>query len=293
MTEYYSHFAIDQIKAAAPTLEVVQHIKDISLAAVKETDIYRLRRGLCLPSATATNINTLLGTRLIGETYEDAPLRIADLYDMVLPYHNRTELEDKEGNINNRPWFVATPQGDMYHHTMIALAEGLGLHANSIENFKSLEDLLPFLEKNGALALSLDNRFVIDVTLQNDPELTRKEPNGDDSILIENGQELDFRKFENGRHVVSLLGLVGDNIIVHDSFRLPQMKHSSVMEVPIETVNHYLRYYDNASTRGIAFATDTDSLQTIEHFENKNIFIPQELVYSIQEKTQRKLQEIV
>lgn len=290
MTEYYFNFAINQIKAAEDTLHIVKTIDDPSLAAVQETDVYRLRRGLCLPSATATCINTLLETRLIGETHDDAPLRIADLYKMVLPFHNQEQLQDKNGRINDKPWYVATPHGDMYHHTMMAISEGLGLQAQSIEDFENVEQLLPFLQKKGVLALSLNNRFVLDITLQNDPHLVRKEANGDDSILIDSGNGLDFRKFENGRHVVSMLGLSQNgNVLVNDSFRLPQMTSAPIMEVPIETINDYLAYHDNAKTRGIAFAKEPDAFKSLKTFENTNIFVPQEVVQNVQDLVNQQI----
>ncbi|MDD1475289.1 hypothetical protein MEO41_29090, partial [Dolichospermum sp. ST_sed4] len=88
--------------------------------AILETDVYRLRRGLCLPSASAAAVNLVLGQRLIGD--DDSDLRIADFFSTLLPYHGQFKSEQLP-----RGWLVVTSSGDMYHHAIAAFVRGLDL----------------------------------------------------------------------------------------------------------------------------------------------------------------------
>jgi hypothetical protein len=199
------NFIISQIDAASYTKDVLNSLPmvgcDPSLIAVKETDIFRLRRGLCLPSAAAVCIDAVLQKRLVGDS--DGSVKVGDFFRLVLPFHNRRDLIDENGNKFEKPFWVVTPEGDVYHHAIISFSEGLGVPARAISSF-TISDLVPFIEKGGKLALSLNNDFVIEQTLGNDPDLVSKN-NGEVRILIEGENGIEYRRFEQGRHVVAIL----------------------------------------------------------------------------------------
>lgn len=272
------NLVISQIDAASYTKNVLNNLPmigcDPSLIAVKETDIFRLRRGLCLPSAAAVCIDTVLEKRLIGDS--DGAVKVGDFFRLVLPFHNRRDLVDENGNKFEKPFWVVTPEGDVYHHAIISFSEGLGVPARAISDF-TISDLLPFIEKGGKLALSLNNDFVIEQTLSNDPDLVSKD-NGEIRILIEGAGGVEYRRFEQGRHVVAILGEVDKHLIISDSFQLPNMKEKNkllYLEIPV--IEKYLKYHNGAETRAIAFAKERKQLDVLSKFQ-KESFIPKEIV---------------
>lgn len=280
-------FGISQIGAAEDVHKAIGELGvahlDPSLIAVAETDIYRLRRGLCLPSAAASCVNFALGRRVIGERPGEAPLTIGDFFRVLLPRHNKPELAAADGTKYPHPWFVVTPEGDMYHQSVMAVAEGLGVHTASIANFEDPAVLEPLLRAGGAVAISLDNRFVIEQTLRNDPHLVR-ELGGEKHILIEGPSGTEFRKFEQGRHVVSIMGIEPDGtVIVHDSFQLPQMQGAPYLRMSLADIAPYLKYAVAGGTRAIAFAKDEESLSSLESYR-RPVFIPAEVVDEVKTK---------
>lgn len=271
-------FVISQIEAADYTKDVLSNLTmvvgDASLVAVKETDIFRLRRGLCLPSAAAVCIDAVLEKRLVGDS--DGRVKVGDFFRLVLPFHNRRDLVDENGNKFLKPFWVVTPEGDVYHHAIISFSEGLGVPARAISGF-TISDLLPFIEKGGKLALSLNNDFVIEQTLSNDPDLVSKD-NGEIRILIEGASGIEYRRFEQGRHVVAILGKVDKHLIISDSFQLPNMKEKNkILYIEIPVIEKYLKYYNGAETRAIAFAKERTQLDELSKFQ-KESFIPKEIV---------------
>lgn len=262
--------SVNQIKAASYTLQVIQKTpivsRDESLRAVAETDIFRLRRGLCLPCAVATCINLTAGKRIIGD--QDGKIKVGSIYQAVLPFHNKTDLTSIDGEKINHPWWVVTQEGDMYHHAVLAFALGLGISAQEISGFGSVDEFQNFLRQpETSIAISLDNHFVIEQTLGNNPNMVVKDVNGEARILIEGPMGTHFRQFENGRHVVALTYSSKPNhVIVIDSFLLPQQKpNSNTMLVPTSLIDLYLQYKTGGKTRAIAFARQPNLFSCLPH----------------------------
>lgn len=283
--EKFSAYRVNQIAAAADALRALKELPivnaDPSLLAVKETDIFHLRRGLCLPSAAATCINVVAGKRLIGENHSDARITIGDLFRILLPFHNKVNLAGEDGDFYPKPWFVVSDTGHVYHQAIIAIAKGVGINAKALTGISDIYDLLPFLQTGGTVAFSVDNHFVLDQTLHNDPNLVRRTDEGDD-ICVEDETGERFTRFEDGRHVLSLLGMDGNALIVHDSFKLPQMREDEpFMSLPPEIINPYLHYSQGGNTRGIAFSTEPTSFESLRPFHNDRIFIPKDVVDSV------------
>lgn len=277
----YGFAFLDQIKAAPYTHEVIRKLDaegnlDASLLAVKETDVFRLRRGLCLPSAAASSINWVLGSRVIGD--EDGHLKIGDLYRILLRFHGRKSFSSGENypHLKNG-WLFATEQGDVYHHAIVAFARGMGLEAESVIGITSIDIFRDLLAKGGAVAISLDNNFVLEQTLGNSPDLVKR--GGEKpQILIEGADGLEYRNFENGRHVIGLLAIEDDTAIVTDSFRLPQMEaEEPVMRIPLSEVDKYLAYTTGGKARGIVFSKNKGDFETVKQFISPTS-VPQEVV---------------
>lgn len=263
--------------------------QDVTLSAVRETNVNRLRRGLCLPSATATCINSALRERKISEENSGDLLGLSSIYQTLFRYHNKVGLTNEAGAIYDKPWFAVNQQGDMYHQAGIAIANGFGLEALSIGNFPNLDQVIKFVGYGGKVALSLNNSFVIDQSLRKDPSLV-KEENGSYFILIENPAEQQFVKFENGRHVVSLLDITADGkIIIHDSFSLPQQDepHGIIMELEKDVLERYLVDSKGGKSRAIVFSKSPELLDPLRPFETFG-FIPKDLVGDIKQLVAKK-----
>jgi hypothetical protein len=270
---------LDQIQSADYTLAVISTMHHLiagrqGLKAVAETDIYRLRRGLCLPCASSSCINKVKGFRLIGDT--DGPIRVGDIYRTLLPFHGRSEFEES-AELLSKGWLFTTDQGDVYHHAIVAFSEAVGVPAMSVGNFRSVKDFEELLAAGGAAAISLDNRFVIEHTLGKDENLVISD-NGSWKILIDGPGGLEHRKFENGRHVVAVLGISFDDVLILDSFRLPQMSSSRlIFKLPVKEVDKYLNYRTGGVSRGILFAKDDAMLSHWEHLSN-DLVVPKSVV---------------
>lgn len=281
---------VSQIEAADDVLKAIEELKERglfpnNLRAVEETDIYRLRRGLCLPSATATCINHIAGRRLIGDN--NGVLTIGDIYRVMLPFHGK-HLKSLEGAGLNNGWLFATPEGDLYHHTMVALAKALGLEALAINNFRSIDNFRLFIEMGNAIALSLDNNFVLNITLQESGLVVKKD--GRWQIKIEDRDGVSYRNFEDGRHVVAVVGYEGGKYLVMDSFRLPQMQGDVVLRVAGVTIDQYLNYATGGDSRAIMFAENVEELRFGEEFSSV-IYVPEEVVEFMKRKYLENLEK--
>ncbi len=280
----YKFAVVDQIKAADYTLKVIKDIDnstglDSSLSAVKETDIFRLRRGLCLPSASASCINWVVKDRLIGD--DKGEIKVGDIYRILLPFHSRKDFPDIDSGRIEKGWLFATPEGDVYHQAIVAFSEGLGVPALPVVGFDSIAAFKPILKQGGAVAVSLDNKFVIDHTLGENNGLVEK-IDDEWKILIEGSSGLESRKFEEGRHVVSILGFTEDDfVIIVDSFRLPQMSEESIVfKLPIKEVDKYLNYSTGGSSRGILFAKNRNTFSLWQN-ETAKVVVPKEVVTTV------------
>jgi len=274
---------VSQIKAANDVFKAIEEVKKgghfpNNLRAVEETDVFRLRRGLCLPSATAACINHIARKRLVGDN--DGVLTIGEIYRVMLPFHGKHPKSLKDMRLS-KGWLFATPEGDLYHHTMIALARALDLEALAINNFGSIDNFRPFIERGNAIALSLDNNFVLDITLQESGLVVKKDSRW--QIKIEGRDGVSYRNFENGRHVVAVVGYEEGKYLVMDSFRLPQMQGDIILRVAGKTIDQYLKYATGGDPRAIMFARDAGELKLGEKFSSIT-YVPEEVVESMKEK---------
>ncbi|MCS7093038.1 MAG: hypothetical protein NZL96_01190 [Patescibacteria group bacterium] len=287
---------IDQIKAAGPVAELIEEMKRKGLLSeensyhkpIIETDVYRLRRGLCLPCASAVAINILLNRRVVGD--DDGILSIADMHRLLLPHHGKYPT-------TNFPcgWLVVNDKGDMYHHAIAAFAEALEINTYSLLGFKKIDDLINIMEKakNSAIVVSFNNRFVLEQTLKNYPDSIKKD--GDKFLIKVSTPEGDiFKPFENGRHAVTILNFSTSSgeLLVADSFNLPQTKQTKgiLVRLSLEEATEYLKYHDNAITRAIVFSQNPD-LKSI--FQDLLIpYIPKEVKSDLSSRIDDKKAQI-
>lgn len=257
---------MDQIRAATPTLKAIHQLTERGiltdeLAAVRETDVFRLRRGLCLPSAAAAAINHVKEQRFIGDSDEDAPLSVGDMYRTLVPYHGRV-IKYPDGS--EKVWKFATPQGDVYHQAIVAFSKAVGVPAMAIGSFKSVGEFQGLFngDPRSGVAVSLDNRFVAEQTLAGRSDLIMT-TNEETFIKIDGANGLETRKFEHGRHVVFLSGITENgDAIIYDSFRLPQMgEQDLVLTIPVPVVDKYLNYFTGGASRGIIFSRSEANLE--------------------------------
>jgi hypothetical protein len=250
----YSPLLIDQIRAADDASAAIAELKSQGILnpedphhlAVIETDVYRLRRGLCLPSAASVAINVIKNERLIGDS--EGEIKIGDYFRFLLPHHGRYPTPEQPNG-----WYVISPSGDMYHQSIVAISEALDVQAFSCQGITSVSEFRPVLHDGGSVAVSLNNRFVIEQTLAPYPGSVIEM---EDATLIKvaTADGFEYRPFQNGRHVVTLLELNGRNATFADSFNLPQTgTHGLTVTVPIEKVDQYLTYHDGAASRSIVF----------------------------------------
>ncbi|PJE67250.1 hypothetical protein COU95_03415 [Candidatus Shapirobacteria bacterium CG10_big_fil_rev_8_21_14_0_10_40_9] len=279
-------YCLSQIKAAPYTLKIIHSLdivtKDPSLGAIKETDVYRLRRGLCLPCAAATCINKVKGERLIGD--RDGSIKIGDFFKLVLPFHGAKGIVNSEIEKEfPKGWLVTTPEGDIYHHAIIAFAKALGVTGVAVRNFESVTEFLSILDKGGCFTVSLDNRFVLEQTLGNNPELVAYSPNPKHKpkILIGGKEGLGFRNFEEGRHAVAILEINEGKALIADSFVLPQMKSNLLLGLDISIIDKYLTFKTGGSTRGIIFSLNPRIDEFIKPRYLFPVVIPEEIVRAI------------
>lgn len=274
----YAH--IDQIRAADYARSVIDDLgnrgllEDEGLKGVRETDVYRLRRGLCLPSAASASINWVKGERVIGDA--DGDIRVGDIFDIMVPYHGSKELDPRY----ERGWLFSTEEGDIYHQAIVAFSEGMDVPAMPVKGFKSVRDFEPFVQEGRAVAVSFDNGFVLDKTLQNKPELV----NGERQVLIEGNSGVVYRSFEIGRHVVAILEIEDEHAVILDSFRLPQLEMEDViLRLPIYEVDDYLQNGDIGNSRAIMFSKNRSDFNDWRHLESP-VSVPPQVVNAVRNR---------
>lgn len=283
----YKVALVNQIKAAGYTHDVIRELSaqgllDDSLNAVKETDIFRLRRGLCLPSAAASCINWVEKRRVVGD--EDGRIRVGDIYRILLPYHGKRDFDNPLINALPNGWAFATEQGDVYHHSINAFSEALGVFSSAVAGFDSLGVFRKLIKEGGSVAVSLDNHFVIDQTLGKSDKFVKRVGN-EDYILIDGPDGESFSQFENGRHVVSLVDFPDEtSVVLIDSFCLPQMSEENmILRIELSEADRYLNYASGENARGIVFAKGRETLRSCKDYE-KSVQIPDGVVEEIGEK---------
>jgi hypothetical protein len=213
------------------------------------------------------------------------------MYRILLPFHNREDLTNLSGEKIDMPWRFSTQEGDVYHHAVVAFSIGLGISAESVTNFQSVNQFKTFLEKGGSLALSLDNWFVIEQTLGNNTDLVERS-NGRAKIKIEGPNGLEYRRFESGRHVVSILGIEDGQFKCWDSFQLPQLSFEDcLLTLEADQIDSYLKYQLGGAQRGIALAQQKKLLTEVEPWINHQVkeMVPQEVVDEVRNFVKRQV----
>lgn len=281
---------IDQIKAANYTSNVLAELQHNGVLnadipehkAILETDVYRLRRGLCLPSAVSTSINLVSRRKVIGDN--DGILKVGDFYRYLLPHHGHYISDAMK-----RGWLVVTDTGDMYHHAVVAFAEGLGYTGQSVAGFDTLEKFRAIIAGGGSASVSMNNRFVIEQTLTNSPENIKVDGEVT-QIKVQTAEGQVFRRFEDGRHVVTIVGFEEDTVTIADSFNLPQIGDNGMLvTLPIKTADTYLRYHDQAMTRGVVITKERHHLDGLK---STDLLIPDEVRSDLSKKLRPFIQSI-
>lgn len=274
----WNNLLIDQIRAAKGVYDALHTLEtqgkfnrhDPSLIGVAETDVFRLRRGLCLPSAVGVGVNLAYGQRIIGDDDGgDRVLDIGDVYKMLIPHHGRYPSESMP-----RGWWVVTTAGDMYHHAAVALAHGLGLECTSVQGIGTLGQFSGIINSGAGVAVSLNNKFVVEQTLRPFPDSVKRE--GEQTyIRVDGANGPEWKLFQDGRHVVDLLSIhdthEGAQVTFADSFNLPQTgnQHGLTVTLPIEVADRYLKYHDGAQPRALVISRKpvvTDTLTPIQTY---------------------------
>lgn len=279
---------ISQIDAAEDVAKAIQELKENGNLQednpyhrpIIETDVYQLRRGLCLPCAASCAINMILNQPKISGRKTSANseiFTIGDIYRLLIPHHGKYQSEELPYG-----WLVVNKEGDMYHHSIIAFAQIFGIFGYSFTGINDFSVLKPLVSLDLSVIISLNNTFVIDQTLKNNPGYVEKR-DGETFIKVLTNNGYEFKPFRDGRHVVTILQIDKNNITIADSFNLPQNYNPNgiITTIPVALANQYLTYHDDSPTRGIVF-----SRHPINNlpFPQNNIIIPQQVLNALQLK---------
>lgn len=261
---------VDQILAAGDVRRAIIELQTVGqlnadLEATVGIDVASLGRSLCLPSASATCINVVTRTRLIGDT--NGMVTVGDMYRVLIPYHGRKDLADVPPL--ERGWLVITPDNYMYHSAVATVAQALGVTAMPVEGFNSVEVFKGAILTTGAVAISLDNSFIYERTLRNRPDLVVRDEDGV-KILIEGNGGIEYRKFGHGRHVVTLVSITDGVATVIDPFRLPQMAmHETIVTLSVADLDGYLKYHGGGNPRAIVFGNQPGLMEDLRPLAQK------------------------
>jgi hypothetical protein len=214
---------------------------------------------MCLPTSSSMGINLVVGRRVIGDDDLDTCLRVGDIYGILGKFHGRNLPSLVKYNLDGG-WYFCTSGFDLYHHSVVAFSEGLGVPATSVIGFESIRSFEGMLKVGGITVVSLDNSFV-------------------------NDHNPFARQLLNpGRHAVVILNLEDDKVTLMDPYG--PIEHVSVLklQLPVEQVDSYLNYFDGSVTRGVLFAADRDVFSEWKG-SFANLYVPTEVIDAVKEKT--------
>lgn len=281
----YRYAYVDQKKASLFVEKVIDKYQKEGIIKPKD-DFYGekswdLGNKMCLPSTSSMCINFIFGKRIVGDG--DAKINVDDIYELLLPFHKTTPPSLEHDKLE-KGWLFASSNNELYHHSIIAFARGLGVAAQSVGGFGSITELKNVFDFRGAIALSLDNSFITDVTFAGNTKIMNKTVNGDE-ILLENSEgEYVFRKFARGRHVVAVVEMTDKDVTIMDPFRLPQMTNEPlIMTVPIDIVDKYLNRSKESPSRAILFSLKEEDLDKWKNIFSK-IYVPKEAIEAVKQK---------
>jgi len=121
-------------------------------------------------------------------------------------------------------WRIVDPLGNTYHHAVAAFLNIFGVKVHSLHNFSGIDQLFDMIPgKKSFLALSLDNRFILEQTLDSGEKELLKKLYPDFGV-------------EKGRHVVLLDGFDSGSVSVVDPFQVlkdgePNQRQANTSEI--------------------------------------------------------------
>jgi hypothetical protein len=127
-----------------------------------------------------------------------------------------------------------------------------------IINYDNLQDIAEIVgDTHTAVALSLDNKFVLDWVEKAQNDLKREFVIKNQNGIFFNDKKLGEKPFQNGRHVVALIDYRPNEALISDSFTLSGMTtEQTVQWRKIKDVETYTRYQSGVPSRAIVFTRD-------------------------------------
>lgn len=183
----------------------------------RTSETKEIARHLCLPTASSSAINLLLGKKIIGD--KDGDFRVGDFYRLFIPLHSAqpTGLPAPY----DQGWWVMDQTGNIFHQAIIAFAQMFNVQAQSLMGFSSIEWIFEKIGQNRAVAVvSVDNRYLL----------------GDNSHL------------NPGRHSVLVLSLENKQALVFDTF------DSRSKIIDLESLNRSLAQDKTRPKQGLVFS---------------------------------------
>lgn len=285
-TKILESLYLSQMKAGAYTsIQVAEAIdKNPDLKELfPPIEIIRAGRTICGITAVSLGINVIKGERIIGDSGDEF-FKVGDFYKYILDYQGYKSPYDPKEYQNG--WWVINPNTkDVYHHALIAWAENFDIEAMQVYDFSGIEDFENFLIKGGVATVSVSNRYVKDITTENDPACF-VEKDGKTFMLIENeDHSITEREFRQNSHLVSVVGITSQKeVLVMDSFELRQQKNKNkVRKIPISIFNQYLN-----KGKEKALLLSTDKITRSEKYKILPCYIPEEVRELMREKILNK-----
>lgn len=281
LEDNYGFSFLDQLKAGEYTSRVITYLANQnqlhdSLRVLTGKDVYR---HLCLPCATGTAVNWLAGKRVIGD--DDLRFRVGDMLKILLPFHKRKDFFPKGHPNKEKGFLIITEEGNFYHLPMICFGRGIGLKAESVRGFETVEVFREFVGSGGVILVGIDNKFILDRM-----PTQFKEKNGEKwTIISKIGSEETRINFRRTGHLVCLLNIERQDAIIADPYRLPQTSGSkTIMRIPISVLDQYLTSEERKVNHGIVFANKRTSLGSLKKYVVKS-FVPKEVIEAVRRET--------
>jgi len=279
------HFYLSQMKAgeytAVQVAEAVQknsNLKDL----FSSMDIIRAGRTICAITAVSLGINVVKRRRVIGDIGDES-FKVGDFYKYILDYQ-AYKSSNNPAEYPNGWWVINPTTRDIYHHALIAWAESFGIEALQVYDFHHIEDFESFLKTGGVAIVSVSNRFVKDITTENDSACFI-EKEGKTFMLIENedGSVIE-REFRQNSHLVTVVEITSQkDVVFMDSFELKQQKNKNrVRKVSVSVFNQYL----NKGKEKALLLSETKIPINKEKYKVLSCYIPEKVRKLMRERIQ-------